>query len=117
MRDAERFKFQAPLESWRKLRDRMHATICGLGFNSQHFTFTQTFGGASNQITRTAAFQGAVKFTGGQIQWTFSATGSTIELAIGTDIKLGPIQADARLNIGMDGGEFSGVTFLLGVNF
>jgi carbohydrate kinase (thermoresistant glucokinase family) len=43
VRDAERFNFQAPLEHWRKVRDRMHATICGLGFNSQHYTFTQTF--------------------------------------------------------------------------
>jgi hypothetical protein len=81
------------------------------------FTFTQIFGGASNQITRTAAFQGSVKFADGQVQWTFSATGSTLELAIGTDIKLGSIQADARLNIGMDGGELAGVTFMLGVNF
>lgn len=81
------------------------------------FTFTQIFGGASNQITRTAAFQGSVKFADGQVQWTFSATGSTLELAIGTDIKLGSIQADARLNIGMDGGKFAGVTFMLGVNF
>ena len=81
------------------------------------FTFTQIFGGASNQITRTAAFQGSVKFADGQVQWTFSATGSTLELAIGTDIKLGSIQADARLNIGMDGGELAGVTFMLGINF
>jgi carbohydrate kinase (thermoresistant glucokinase family) len=43
VRDAERFNFQAPLEHWRKVRDRMHATICGLGFNNQHYTFTQTF--------------------------------------------------------------------------
>jgi carbohydrate kinase (thermoresistant glucokinase family) len=44
VRDAERFKFQAPLESWRKVRDRMHATICGLGFDSERNTFTQSFG-------------------------------------------------------------------------
>jgi carbohydrate kinase (thermoresistant glucokinase family) len=44
VRDAERFNFQAPLESWRKLRDRMHATICGLGFDSERNTFTQSFG-------------------------------------------------------------------------
>src|SRR3984893_10612848 len=42
--DAERFNFQAPLESWRNLRDRMHATICGLGFDSERNTFTQSFG-------------------------------------------------------------------------
>jgi carbohydrate kinase (thermoresistant glucokinase family) len=44
VRDAERFKFQAPLESWRKVRDRMHATICELGFDSKQNTFTQSFG-------------------------------------------------------------------------
>jgi GH15 family glucan-1,4-alpha-glucosidase len=44
VRDAERFNFQAPLESWRTLRDRMHATICGLGFDSERNTFTQSFG-------------------------------------------------------------------------
>jgi len=44
VRDAERFKFEAPLESWRKLRDRMHATICQCGFDSQRNAFTQSFG-------------------------------------------------------------------------
>src|SRR5215469_6892560 len=44
VRDAERFKFSGPLESWRKVRDRMHAMICELGFDSQRSTFTQSFG-------------------------------------------------------------------------
>ena len=44
VRDAERFKFSAPLESWRKVRDRMHATICERGFNSERNTFTQSYG-------------------------------------------------------------------------
>jgi carbohydrate kinase (thermoresistant glucokinase family) len=44
VRDAERFNFQAPLEAWRKVRDRMHATICGLGYDSERNTFTQSFG-------------------------------------------------------------------------
>jgi carbohydrate kinase (thermoresistant glucokinase family) len=48
VRDAERFEFQAPLESWRKLRDRMHATICDLGFDGECNTFTQSFG--SNEL-------------------------------------------------------------------
>src|SRR5208337_2722556 len=39
------------------------------------FTFTQTFGGAGNQITRTAAFSGNLSYNGAAIQWTFSATG------------------------------------------
>ena len=56
-------------------------------------------------------------FNGGQVQWTFSATGGAIDLAIGVDIKLGPIQLDARLNLPVDGGQTAGVTFLLGVSF
>jgi len=44
VRDAERFKFSGPLESWRKVRDRMHATICERGFDSERNTFTQSFG-------------------------------------------------------------------------
>jgi hypothetical protein len=85
------------------------------------FTFTQTFGGAGNQITRTAAFSGLLTFSGGQVQWTFSATGTTINLAVGVDIKLGGVQLDARLNLPMDAGQttgvVTGVTFLLGVSF
>jgi hypothetical protein len=81
------------------------------------FTFTQTFGGAGNQITRTAAFSGTIAFNGGQVQWTLSATGGAIDLAIGVDIKLGPVQLDARLNLPVAGGQTAGVTFLLGVSF
>ena len=44
VRDAERFNLQAPLESWRKFRDRIHAMICGIGFDSERNTFTQSFG-------------------------------------------------------------------------
>jgi carbohydrate kinase (thermoresistant glucokinase family) len=46
VRDAERFKFSAPLESWRKVRDRMHAMICEQGFDNKRGTFTQSFGGS-----------------------------------------------------------------------
>jgi carbohydrate kinase (thermoresistant glucokinase family) len=44
VRDAERFKLQAPLERWRKVRDHMHATIRELGYDSSRNTFTQSFG-------------------------------------------------------------------------
>jgi carbohydrate kinase (thermoresistant glucokinase family) len=44
VRDAEHFKFQAPLESWRRLRDRMHTTICERGFDRERNAFTQSFG-------------------------------------------------------------------------
>src|ERR1700730_146894 len=44
VRDAERFKLETPLERWRELRDRMHATICKCGFDISRKTFTQKFG-------------------------------------------------------------------------
>jgi len=44
VRDAERFKLQAPLERWRQLRDHIHATICERGFDRSRNTFTQSFG-------------------------------------------------------------------------
>ena len=44
VRDAERFKLQAPLERWRRIRDHMHATICEQGFDASRNTFTQSFG-------------------------------------------------------------------------
>jgi GH15 family glucan-1,4-alpha-glucosidase len=44
LRDAERFKLEAPIGRWREVRDRMHATICQHGFDSRRNTFTQSFG-------------------------------------------------------------------------
>ncbi|WP_274426170.1 glycoside hydrolase family 15 protein [Chelativorans sp. YIM 93263] len=44
LRDAERFRLEAPTERWRAVRDRMHATICEQGFDSRRNTFTQSFG-------------------------------------------------------------------------
>ena len=41
VRDAERFKLQAPLERWRQVRDRMHMTICELGFDTSRNTLGQ----------------------------------------------------------------------------
>jgi len=45
VREAERFNFQPPLEPCRKVHDRMRATICGLGLDSESNAFTQSFGG------------------------------------------------------------------------
>ena len=45
VRDVEQFKLQAPLERWRQVRDRMHATICEQGFDKSRDAFTQSFGG------------------------------------------------------------------------
>jgi GH15 family glucan-1,4-alpha-glucosidase len=44
VRDAERFKLEAPLGRWRQVRDRIHATICERGFDKSRNTFTQSFG-------------------------------------------------------------------------
>jgi GH15 family glucan-1,4-alpha-glucosidase len=44
VRDAERFKLAAPLDRWREVRDRIHATICTRGFYKSRNTFTQSFG-------------------------------------------------------------------------
>jgi GH15 family glucan-1,4-alpha-glucosidase len=45
VRDAERFELQAPLDRWRQLRDRIHATVCEQGFDRTKNSFTQSFGG------------------------------------------------------------------------
>jgi hypothetical protein len=80
------------------------------------FAFTQSFG-PGNQISRTAAFNGVLTFPAGSVHWTFSATGNTIDLAIGADIKFGGVQADARLNAQFANGQVVGITFFLGVSF
>jgi hypothetical protein len=80
------------------------------------FGYTQTFG-PGNQITRTAAFSGDLQFPEGKVEWKFGATGSTIELAVGVDIKFGPVSADARLNATFAHGEVSGISLFLGVSF
>jgi hypothetical protein len=81
------------------------------------FGYTQSFG-PGNQITRTAAFSGDLEFPEGKVQWTFSSTGSTIELAVGVDVKLSSTASlDTRLNASFANGEVSGITFFLGLNF
>lgn len=44
LRDAEQFKLEAPMDRWRALRERMHATICKHGFDERRNAFTQSFG-------------------------------------------------------------------------
>jgi hypothetical protein len=80
------------------------------------FSFSQTFG-PGNQISRTAAFNGDLTFPAGSVQWTFSATGTTIDLAVGTDIKFGAVDVDTRLNAQFAAGQVVGITFFLGVSF
>jgi len=43
VRDAERHHLRGPIDQWRTLRDRIHATVCALGFNAEKNSFTQSF--------------------------------------------------------------------------
>jgi len=44
IRDAEKFGFEAPLERWRRIRERIHQTVCDQGFDPELNSFTQSFG-------------------------------------------------------------------------
>jgi GH15 family glucan-1,4-alpha-glucosidase len=44
IKDAERYRLDAPLARWRKLRARMHAQICDKGFDRTKNTFVQYYG-------------------------------------------------------------------------
>ena len=44
VRDAETYGYPAPLDRWRAVRERMHATICAKGYDAARDTFTQSFG-------------------------------------------------------------------------
>ena len=44
VKDAERFSFDAPLDRWKMLRDRIHAEVCRNGFDAGRNSFTQSFG-------------------------------------------------------------------------
>ena len=44
IKDFERFKLAAPLDHWRKLRDKIHEDVCRQGFNSSVGTFVQSYG-------------------------------------------------------------------------
>ena len=44
IRDAEQYRLQCPLDTWRQLRDRIHAEVCEKGFNPAVGAFTQYYG-------------------------------------------------------------------------
>ncbi len=44
IKDCEAFGLEGPLDAWREIRDRIHATICSEGFNQAKGCFTQVFG-------------------------------------------------------------------------
>src|SRR5690606_41044564 len=44
IKDAERFGFEAPLERWKSLRDRIHAEVCEKAYDPVRNTFVQAYG-------------------------------------------------------------------------
>jgi GH15 family glucan-1,4-alpha-glucosidase len=44
---AERFRLTGPIDSWRRIRDAIHADVCRQGFDPQRGTFTQYYGGTA----------------------------------------------------------------------
>jgi len=76
----------------------------------------------SGLVTSTTfAFAGELKIkNAATVTWSFSTTNTTvrtINLAVGTDITLGQVNLDARLNLTAANGQVQGVTLLLGVSF
>jgi len=44
LRDAKKYRLEAPVERWRKLCREIHRTICREGFSKEKQSFTQSFG-------------------------------------------------------------------------
>jgi GH15 family glucan-1,4-alpha-glucosidase len=44
VRDAETFKLPGPLDHWRQVRNRIHATVCEKGYSTTKNAFVQSFG-------------------------------------------------------------------------
>jgi GH15 family glucan-1,4-alpha-glucosidase len=44
IKDAEKEGLEGPVETWRDLRDRIHAQVCEKGFDAQNNTFVQSYG-------------------------------------------------------------------------
>lgn len=44
VKSAEKDKLDAPLEKWRKLRDKIHAEVCKKAYDSELGSFTQSYG-------------------------------------------------------------------------
>jgi GH15 family glucan-1,4-alpha-glucosidase len=44
IKDAEKEGLEGPVETWRKLRDRIHAQVCEKGFDAENNTFVQSYG-------------------------------------------------------------------------
>jgi len=47
IRNAETFGRDAPVAAWKRMRARIHATVCAEGFNTRRNSFVQSFGGSA----------------------------------------------------------------------
>jgi hypothetical protein len=103
------------------IRGTFAAVLAGSAQLAVGFTFEQVR--TSGAVTSTTfAFAGELKIKNNAVvQWAFSTTNTTtrtVDLSVGTDIKLQNGAAiDARLNLTTAGGAVKSVTFLLGVSF
>lgn len=81
------------------------------------FSFSQIRSG--NKVDTTFAFSGTLSIANnGQVQWTFEKNAKQLSVAISaSDIRLGKVRADARLNLTAQNGQIVGVTGLFGVSF
>jgi hypothetical protein len=81
------------------------------------FSFSQMRSG--NKVDTTFAFSGTLSIANnGQVQWTFEKNAQQLSVAISaSDIRLGKVRADARLNLTAQNGQVVGVTGLFGVSF
>src|SRR5262249_10879823 len=43
IKSAESYRLKAPLERWRRIRDRIHAEVCRRAFNPRRGAFTQAY--------------------------------------------------------------------------
>jgi GH15 family glucan-1,4-alpha-glucosidase len=46
VKDVERFRFDGPVDRWRRLRDELHREICNLGFSRSRNAFVQYYEGS-----------------------------------------------------------------------
>jgi GH15 family glucan-1,4-alpha-glucosidase len=44
IKDAQKEGLTAPIERWRRVRERIHAQVCNLGFDQRNNTFVQSYG-------------------------------------------------------------------------
>jgi hypothetical protein len=74
---------------------------------------------AGNGIDTTFAFSGSLSIANnGQIQWTFEKNAQQLSVEISaSNIRLGSVRADARLNLRMQNGQLVGIWGLFGVSF